>query len=280
MVKNLLWLLVLLLASCVGSSNRGSENVLARVGKIYLYESELEGIVPAGTSVKDSISIVKNYVNGWISQQLFLEKAIKNLREEDIKFEKQLEEYRNSLIIYKYESELVRQNLDTTITDLEIEAYYNENPENFQLKNNIVRVYYARFDQDLPKLRKIRNFFYSDTPEHRDSVEYYIEKFSDLYFLNDETWILFSDVLKFVPINTYNQEAFLQNNVNIEVREEPYVYFVSFSDFRIKDGISPLSFEKENIRQIILNKRKLTIINNMRDEVFNTALERNEFEIY
>jgi hypothetical protein len=273
-------LAILLMASCTGGSPSGDENVLARVGKEYLYESELKGIVPPGTGVTDSISIVRNYINNWVSQRVFLEKAIANLREEDMKFEKQLEEYRNSLIIYKYESELVRQNLDTVITDQELEAYYNGNPENFQLKNNIVRVYYARFDQDLQQLRQIRRFFYSEVPEHRDSVDRYIENYADLYFLNDEAWILFSDVLKFVPIETYNQEAFLQNNVKLEIREDPYIYFVSFSDFRIKDGVSPLSFEKENIRQIILNKRRLTIINNMREEVFNAALERSEFEIY
>jgi hypothetical protein len=271
---------MLLMASCLGGSPKAGDNVLARVGNDYLTEAELEGIVPPGTGVTDSINIVRNYINNWVSQRVFLEKAIANLREEDMKFEKQLEEYRNSLIIYKYESELVRQNLDTVITDQEIEAYYNENLENFQLKNNIVRVYYARFEKDLSQLRRVRNFFYSEVPAHRDSVDSYIEKYSDLYFLNDETWILFSDVLKFVPINTYNQEAFLQNNVKLEIREDPYVYLVSFSDFRIKDGVSPLSFEKENIRQIILNKRRLTIINKMREEVFNAALERNDFEIY
>jgi len=264
----------------MGGANSSGDDVLARAGNEYLYASELEGVVPPGTPVKDSISIVRSYVNSWVSERLFLDKAIKNLREEDIKFEKQLEEYRNSLIIYRYESELVRQNLDTTITREEIEAYYNDNIENFQLKNNIVRVYYARFEQDFPRLRKVRGFFYSDVPEHRDSIDYYIENYADLYFLNDETWILFSDVLKFVPINTYNQEAFLQNNVKIEIKEEPYVYFVRFSDFRIKDGVSPLSFEQENIRKVILNKRRLTIINEMRNEVFNSALEKNEFEIY
>ena len=279
-MKILLWLLLILLASCMGGANNNGDNVLARVGNEYLYSSELEGIVPSGTSVTDSINMVRNYVNNWVSQRLFLEKAVKNLREEDIKFEKQLEEYRNSLIIYKYESELVRQYLDTTVTSEEIEAYYNENLENFQLKNNIVRVYYARFDQEYPNLRKVRRFFNSEVPEHRDSVEYYIENYSDLYFLNDETWILFSDVLKFVPINTYNQEAYLQNNRKIEIKEEPYVYFVGFSDFRIKDGVSPLSFEQDNIRKVILNKRRLTIINDMREEVFNSALDKNEFEIY
>ena len=279
-MKKLFWPVLLLLGSCFGGANKSSENVLAMVGNEYLYESDVEGIVPPGIPVKDSISFIRNYINTWVSQRLFLEKAEKNLRDEDMKFEKQLDEYRNSLIIYKYESELVKQNLDTVVTDEEIDVYYKANLANFQLKNNIVKVYYARFEQDYPQWRKVRGFFYSNKPEHRDSVEYYIENYSNLYFLNDETWILFSDVLRFVPINTYNQEAFLQNNVKIEIKEEPFNYLVSFSDFRIKDGVSPLSFERENIRKIILNKRRLTIINNMRDEVFNTALEKNEFEIY
>lgn len=280
MHKILTWSLLILLVSCIGGSNNRSENVLARVGNEYLNESDLEGIVPENTTVKDSIQVVKSYVNNWVSQRLFLQKALKNLREEDMKFQEQLEEYRNSLIIYTYESELVKQNLDTTITEAEIESYYNQNQANFQLKNNIVRVYYARFEEDFPQLRRFRNFFYSNAPAQRDSVEHYIENYSNLYFLNDETWILFSDVLRFVPIETYNQESFLENNLKVDFLKEGYVYFVCFSDFRIKDGVSPLSFERENIRKIILNKRRLTIINNMREEVFNAALEKNEFEIY
>ena len=108
----------------------------------------------------------------------------------------------------------------------------------------------------------------------------YIENLADLFYLDDETWILFDDVLKYVPINTYNQEAYLKNHRSIEITDNDYVYFVHFSDFKVKDGVSPLSFEKENIRQIIINKRKLDIIGKMRDEVFQSALENNEFEIY
>ncbi len=278
-MKNLFWpVLLIIIVSC--SNNKSSENVLARVYNDYLYESEIREIVPPGISAKDSISLVKNYINNWVSQKLFLQKAEKNLHEDELTFKKQLEEYRNSLVIYTYESKLVTQNLDTAVEQSEIETYYNDNLENFQLKDNIVKVYYARFIEGIPELNKIRRFFYSETPEARDSLDRYIEKFSDLYFLNDETWILFDDVLKFVPINTYNKEAYLQNHRKIEIKDEGHVYFVNFADFKVKDGISPLSFEKENIRQIILNKRKLKIINDMKDEVFNTALENNDFEIY
>lgn len=280
MLKKLVWPLLILLGSCMGGTNNKSDNVLARVGNEYLNEADLVGIVPEGTAVTDSIQIVKSYVNNWVSQRLFLQKAEKNLRTDDMEFTKQLEDYRNSLIIYTYESELVRQNLDTVVETEEIENYYNDNIANFQLKNNIVRVYYARFEGDFPHFRKFRNFFYSNVTAHRDSAEYYIENYSDLYFLNDEIWILFSDVLRFVPIETYNQEAFLQNNRKIDIQDEGSRYFVCFTDFRTKDGVSPLSFERENIKKIILNKRRLTIINDMRDEVFNAALEKNEFEIY
>lgn len=272
--------ILILLSSCFGGANKSSENVLARVHDDYLYESELKGIFPIDSKVKDSILIAQNYINNWISQKIVLYKAQRNLPEKDMLFEKQLEDYRNSLIVYSYETKLISQRLDTVVTDIDIEQYYNENIGNFQLRDNIVKVYYARFNSDLPELRKIRRFFNSNTPEFRDSVEVYIENLADLFYLDDETWILFDDVLKYVPINTYNQEAYLQNHRSIEITEDDHIYFVNFSDFKIKDGASPLSFEKENIRQIIINKRKLNIIEKMRDEVFQSALENNDFEIY
>jgi len=271
---------LIILSSCFGGANKSSENVLARVYDEYLYESELKDIIPPGSKVKDSILIAQNYINNWISQQLILYKAQRNLLDKDMLFEKQLEDYRNSLIIYQYETKLISQSLDTIVTDMDIETYYNDNIGNFQLKDNIVKVYYARFNSEVPELRKIRRFFNSNTPEYRDSVEVYVESLADLYYLDDETWILFDDVLKYVPINTYNEEAYLKNHRRIEITDDDYVYFVHFSDFKIKDGVSPLSFEKENIRQIIINKRKLDIIGKMRDEVFQSALENSEFEIY
>lgn len=279
-MKKLIWPAIFLLTSCLGGGDNASDNILAKVNNSYFYESELKGIVTAGTSARDSIAIVQNYINNWVTQQLILDKAQKNLLNEDMKFDKQLEDYRNSLIIFAYESKLIKQNLDTIIDDKEIEAYYTNNQGNFQLKDNIVKVYYARIEEDDPELRKIRNFFLSNIPEHRDSIEQRFEKHADLFFLNDETWILYNDVVKFVPIHSYNIEAFLQNNRKIEITESPYIYFINFSDFRVKDGVSPLSFEKENIRRIIINKRKLKLISDMREEVFETAIEKNDFEIY
>jgi hypothetical protein len=83
-----------------------------------------------------------------------------------------------------------------------------------------------------------------------------------------------------IPIKTYNQEEYLKNHQNLEVQDSLYYYFVRFRDFRIKENISPLSFEKDRIRNIILNKRKMELINKMHQDVYDNALKKNDFEIY
>jgi hypothetical protein len=271
---------LIVLTSCLSSFDKNKGEVLARVYNEYLYAKDIRDIVPAGTSGRDSISMVKNFINTWVTEKLILHKAQKNLQKADLQFEDQLNEYRNSLIVYKYESQLIRQLLDTVVSNAEIEKFYYENIGNFLLKNNIVKVYYARFESSLPELKKIRTFFFSDIPEHRDSLEKYAQKFADLYYKDDETWILFDDVLRYIPITTYNQESYLQNHRKIEISQDQMVYLVNFTDIKIKDGESPLSFERENIRQIIINKRKLKIISQMRDDVFQSALKENNFEIF
>ncbi len=260
--------------------DKSSEHVLARVFNEYLYVSDIEELIPEGTSVKDSLSIVKGYINNWISQQLVLHKAKKNLLEEDKQFDKQLKEYKNSLITYQYESKLIRQQLDTMVTNEEVENYYTDNIGNFELKDNIVKVYYSRFHNDEKHLRKTKRFFYSTKPDARDSLEKYIENYSDLYFLDDESWILFDDLLKFVPIEAYNQEAYLKNHRKIELTDDQFLYLINVSDFRIKEGTSPLSFEKGNIRQILINKRKLHLLKKMRQDIFDQAQQNSNFEIY
>ncbi len=279
-MKKLLLFFLIGLSACMNIDDKGSENVLARVFDEYLYESDLENLVPSGTSAKDSLSIAQGYINNWISQQLVLHKAKKNLKEEDKQFDKQLQEYKNSLITYQYESKLIRQQLDTIVSDEEIEKYYNGNIGNFELKNNIVKAFYARFRKDGEHIKKTKKFFYSKKPDARDSLEKYIENYSDLYFLDDESWILFDDLLKFVPIEAYNQEAYLKNHRKIELTDDQFFYLVNFSDFRIKEGTSPLSFEKGNIRQILINKRKLQVLKKMRQDIFDQAQQNNDFEVY
>lgn len=256
------------------------KQAVARVFDKYLYMEELKEIIPADVSSSDSAQIAENYIKNWIEQILLLKKAEDNLTDEQKDFSKQLEDYRRSLIIYTYQRELLNQLLDTNVTEEEIETYYENNKQNFELKDNIVKVRYVKVAKNAPDIKKLKKWYASDNPQDLQALESYCFQFAQNFYLDDKTWLLFDDLLKEVPIRTYNKEDFLKQNKLIEMEDSLSLYFLNIKGFKIKNSISPLSFEKENIRNIIVNRRKLEIINKLKQDIYNDAANKSDFEIY
>jgi hypothetical protein len=259
---------------------KSNEDVLAKAHNKFLHASEIQGLIKPGTPPQDSITIVSNYINSWVRQQLLLYQAEKNLTHSQKKFDKQLEDYRNSLIIYEYESNLVRQKLDTVVSIVEVKQYYDKNRANFELKENIVKVNYVQIENDSKELAKLRKLWQAGDELSMAELERYCIQNGLNYSLFNDSWIYFNNLLKDVPIVTYNQKNFLQYNRNIEASDSLYLYLVEFMDFQIKESITPLSMIEDNIRKIIVNRRKLELLQNLQSEIFETALMNSYFEIY
>ena len=281
-IASYLLLIFFVLNACNNSPKEPEKDAVAKVYDRYLYRSDLKGIVPKAASYRDSINIVKNYIDSWIRQNILLHKAEQNLLKDSIqtKIEKQIDDYRNSLITYAYENELIHQKLDTVVADEEIENYYKNHQNNFELKDNIIKVLYLKLNKKSPKLDKVKLWYKSENPKDKKMLEDYCHEYAMNFFLDDNTWLLFDDLLKEIPIKTYDKEQFLHNNRFIETQDSSSIYLVNIKGFRIKDSISPLSFEKDNIRNIILNQRKLKLIQEMEKQTYNDALEKNEFVVY
>ena len=138
---------LLLLTGCDYFQKNSKEVVVAECYGKYLYESDLKGIVPEGASIMDSIQRASSFIDSWIKKQVLVHQAETNLNKEELDLKKQLEEYRNSLVIYAYESQLINQKLDTVVSEDEILDYYEQNKEDFQLRNTMVRVAYVILEE-------------------------------------------------------------------------------------------------------------------------------------
>ncbi|MCK9422601.1 MAG: hypothetical protein M0Q38_08390 [Bacteroidales bacterium] len=279
MNKSLL-LLLILLNSCTLFFKKKTERMLARVGSEYLFESDLKGIIPAGSLPKDSLILTKSFIDNWVQQKLMIKQALNNLSNEQMDFTKQLEDYKNSLIIYQYENALVKQKLDTVITDEEARNYYDTNQQNFQLKDNIVQLQYVKLPLKSSISRQVKKLLISENQDDKNKLVELCEKNAVDSFLDDQIWLYFNDVLKQIPIRTFNQEELLKSHRDIEVQDSLFLYMVHFKDFRIKESLSPFSLEKQRIRDIILNKRKIELIGRMQEDIYSKALKNNDFEIY
>jgi hypothetical protein len=272
-------LIIFALFSCQEKAKEG-DAVVAEVNDARLYASDIEGIVNRGTSPEDSLRIVRDYAENWVRQQLLLDIAENRLTAEQKDVEKQLLDYRNSLLIYQLESSMLREKLDTVVSQEEIERYYQENQGNFELKENIVKVLYVKLAPETPQVNRLRQLIRSDDEGALAELEEYCAAYAVNYYLDRESWLYFNDLLKEIPIETYNQESYLRNNRFIELKSGDFIYFVRFIDFLVKESLSPLSLETDRIRNILLNRRKLTLVNQFQEEVFKEAVEKGSFRIH
>lgn len=253
---------------------------VARVHDKYLYKSDLQKIIPIGASAADSTQAVKNYIDNWVKQNIILRKAENNLNDDEKNVEAQLQNYRNTLITYIYQRELIKEKLDTVVGEAEINNYYQTHKNNFALRESIVRFIYLKTEVNAPKLKQVREWIKSNAANQKNSLEDYCYQFASDYYLNDEEWVPIDQCLKKTGIITSNKESFLQSNFYTEIPDSTHITFLRILEFKYKDSISPIKFETENIRNLIVNKRKLELIQEMEKATYQKALKEKDFEIY
>ncbi len=271
------------LVSCTNSENKkndSDEKPIARVYEKQLYLSDFASNIPMQLNKKDSLLFVNTYKEQWILNELLLHQAENNLPPNQKDIEKEIDEYRKNLLVYRYETELVKQKLDTAVGQQEIEQYYTAHQQNFMLKDNIVKVSYVKVNVKSPTIDKVKKWYASAEPKDRDNLKKYCIQYADNFFIDDNTWLLLDDVMKEIPLRDYNPELFLKTTRHIEMSDSLFNYFLFIKDFKIKNMPSPLSFEKDNIRQVIINKRKLKLIEEMKQSVYGQAKENSNFEVY
>ena len=280
-MKNILPYLFLLLlsAGCIKPLKDDSSKLLAKVKDNYLFASEIQSIIPENISPRDSITFVRSYVKDWVKTKVLLYQAQQNLTKSQLDFDKQLEDYRNSLIIYRYETKLINQNLDTIVTDADIEEYYNSHLSDFELKENITRAVYAIIENDSATEVKYDYLFSLNDSLLLDSLQFHSPLTLSSY-LDTTKWVSFYSIQQAIPVETYNRELFLRHNRFIKINTNHYIYFLKIIDFKIKDDTSPLEFKKTDIYNIIISRRKIKLAKEVRNSIYERALNNNEFEIY
>lgn len=272
--------LLLTVCSCSFFNKESDKNVVARVENKLLLETDIQGIIPQNTSPEDSALIINNYIQNWVKDNLILKKAELNLKDSQKDVEKQLEDYRRSLIVYSYEKELIKQRLDTVVLGYEIQEFYTNNSQNFELRDDIVKVLYLKVNKKAPQLKKIRKLYKYKKESDKETLKELAHQYAEKFHLNDNQWILFDELKNEVPMFVSQTEGFLKNIKNVEVEDSLSIYFVHIKDYKLKKDVAPLSFEAKNIKNIIINKRKLSLINKIRSELYEEAFINKDIEIY
>lgn len=253
---------------------------VARVNNAYLYKDELAGIAAYGSAKEDSAARVEAYVDSWIRKQLLIQEATRKININEAEVERKILDYRYSIIAYEYQSYYIKQNIDTVFSMAEIGEYYKNNIDNFILKQNIVRATFIKVPKNAPKMNKLKEWMFSQDEGDKRSLKTFCLSFSAAYHISDSTWMIFDDLVRNSPfMEIPNKVHFLKTNPYYEEEDTNYLYFLKVDEYRISDNVSPLEFVIDDIKNIILNKRKVELAKKLEDEVYENALDHKDFEV-
>lgn len=250
--------------------------VLASVGDQKLTKAQfLEAAIKTLNSA-DSAEIAKQQLNAWLTEAIFYEEAKTKLLEEEVDIESQVNEYRKELVNHIYQTKLIEANLDTNVSNGEMEAYYNSHLDNFILKDNIVKVNYYKIPLKAQGLEKMKRLFNAVTDKDKSQLSNLALQYAENFFNSDSTWLYLEDIKKEIPNLREEADLILNKGRVVEFSDEFYYYYLKIKDEKTRNSPSPLSFERQNIKLFIINQRKTDLINQYKKQLLENYLTKNK----
>ena len=279
----ILWIsliFALFFSSCQEKKTEDKGEVIVSVYGKKLYKTDLENIVYEGISYNDSVVRAKFYIDKWVRNQLLIRQAENNLTPEQLDFTKRLEEYRNSLVINKYETELINQNLDTEVTEDQIYDYYNNNSAEFRLNRDIVQLASVSLPNDSKKKWVFTKLFRDYDSLMVDSLTSLANQYALGYDFNIKEWYDFEEVIDTYDLKIKDNKSFLNDKKFFIVNNEDIYTLVKICSYRLIGDVSPCEMETDRIKYIILSNRKKELLEKLYDDLQTKAIQDNAFDVF
>ena len=273
--------LTLILSGCQQNYGGGDQEdkLLAEVKNRRLYLSELDGMFPEGTSGADSNLIINAYVDRWVREALILNEAERNLPQ-DLNIDKLVRDYRASLLRNTYEQVLVQELLDSTVANQELRSFYEKNKEQFELETPIVRCHFIKVPLPVPQSDSLR-IWWSGINQGNNLMKLrtYAEQYASTYELADSSWIRIEQLALELPQETITPDNAIYKR-DLRQEDDNFQYYLRVYDVKNRTEIAPLAYIEDQARKVILHSRKMKILKEKREDLYELEMRKNNIRIF
>ena len=254
--------------------------VVARVGEHRLMRSELAAYIPAGVSSEDSLALAQSYIKSWAEELIFLDMAEKHLSDEEKDVTKDLEDYRRTLLKYRYEERYINDRLDTLISDEEVRNYYREHMDKFLVERPLLKARYMIIPADSRSLKTIKELMSSDDAMDAIAADSLAFTAALRYVDSSDAWMDAILLARDLGTDEVSMMSALRNRT-IEFKGDDGLLRVAYVvDMVQKGSPAPLDYCEERIKDILLSARKHELVGGLERDLLNDALAKGKFVIY
>ena len=257
------------------------KDLIARVGSNYLYKDDLVKLLGNPLDYSDSLIKVRSIIDNWARSQLLIQQSKINLPEDDLQgLEFLVDNYRKNLYENTYRKAVISKNLDTLISDYEMQNFLSDNVELFKLKAPLFQVRYIHLPPDnVDQLEIQRSFQRFDAYDRKflDSLSFQFYNF----ILTDSLWIDKSNLTSKVSfLDRKNFKKYVRKLKFFKIEDSLGVYLFYLKNYLEKGDIAPNQVIKSTIKNIILNRRKIEFIKKFEKDILHDAIKSKNFELY
>lgn len=279
-----LWAIVLILGlySCQPKEKKiPIEKAIARAFDAYITQADIAELLLDAKNKEDSFVIIQNYIQNWAKKKVLLDLAENNLSPEQLNISKEIEDFKSNLLIYRYQQAYIAQNLDTNVSENEIDKYYSEHKNELILTENIVKAFLIQVPRSFNQMNKLKSIYKSDKASDIKVLDLICNKYA--YQCNDfnREWVSFDKVLTYLPSNINKQTEFLKSNKSIELTDTNFVYLLAIKEYKLIGELMPKEWgAKQVVIPNILIQRKLKLLNELENKSLDDYIKKNKVEFY
>lgn len=273
-----LWCLCgsILFVGCGQGTTIDQADALASMEGHLLRRAEVESLIPRGASSADSLLLAENYVKKWVKEQLVYEVAERNLSDEKMEIDQLVEDYRRSLIRYRYQERLVNERLKTDISEQDKQQFYEENPKLFTLEQGLIKGLFLKIPVDAPGLVDVKKWYKSSDEAALEKIEKYSVQNATIYEYFYDKWVDFDEVMDNIPIYVSDPATFLKGHKQVEVADSSYCYLLNIAEYLVPGQTEPYESASPRIVEMLVNQRKVDFLRNFEDELYNEAVQKGK----
>lgn len=244
-----------------------------------LYRTDLENAISERIGAGDSTKSADAYIKMWVNEELIYEKARQNVADQD-RINELVENYRQSLIVFTYLEQLLKEELSKQISESDIKDYYDKNPDNFKLESSIIKGAFLKIPKTSTELNNLRQWYKQNTAKAKESIEKASIQNTVIYDYFYDRWISIDDILSNMPIPIDDPNQFVKSNKNFEAQDSSYVYLLHIEDYALAQTNAPYPFAKPRITDILINKKRDVFLKQFEEDLYNKAIKEEDVKYY
>ena len=266
-------------ASCSRILPDAGREVAAEVHDHYLYEDEIQQMIPAGLPSGDSALLVERYIREWATDLLMYEKAKQNISDM-AQIDREVEEFRRTLIIHQYQQRLVEQRSVEEPLEDEVRAFYEQNAARMVASENMLKGLFLVVPGDAPRLDEVREWVGKADAESLEHIDKYTLQNAVGYDYFMDHWLPLSSITRKAPFRIKNPAKFLAGPSMVETSDSTHHYFLKISEYCAVGQPEPYDLARERIAKMLSAKKSGELVSEIERELYEDAVASQDLKIY